>query len=381
VVRNTRLSPNRGKSTSKQRKAGTRHRISVASMSTLVVLIAMFVVSATTAFAGTERRGLGAYGVSCTSASFCAAVGQGTDLLSSNPKGAKWNGTEWITVEEKGFIENGSAFEGVSCPAVRECIAVGGPGAPFVEKLESKGWEHLSTFPGERSLTSVSCTAAYVCETVGTEGLIEATKKLSEGWKEQKSAKVTEGAELQGVSCSTSTACTAVGYTHEHTKALAERWNGTEWALQTAVSPATEDQLASVSCYGEDGCIAVGWSGASAKEKKPLTERWNGTEWKTLTTPSPTKGGQLSGVSCTSATACMAVGAIGKEKAEGTLSESWNGTEWTIKATPAAIGLYSVSCWEAKGCTAVGKKNESGEDWIAATWNGTEWKGQKTPVL
>jgi hypothetical protein len=64
--------------------------------------------------------------------------------------------------------------------------------------------------------------------------------------------------QLLGVSCTSSSACTAVWSTSGRT--IAASWNGISWALQHTASPAgsTAHLLGSVSCARAGGCTAVG---------------------------------------------------------------------------------------------------------------------------
>ena len=71
---------------------------------------------------------------------------------------------------------------------------------------------------------------------------------------------------LLGVSCTSPTACTAVGYNQkpgsftEHR--LAEAWNGTSWSLEHPPAPGGAHRiLGEVSCVPAGGCTAVGNSG------------------------------------------------------------------------------------------------------------------------
>ena len=66
---------------------------------------------------------------------------------------------------------------------------------------------------------------------------------------------------LSAVSCSGVGACTATGYWVDETFAwhtLAERWDGTGWAIQTTRTPGVEKALTGVSCPTATACIAVG---------------------------------------------------------------------------------------------------------------------------
>lgn len=89
---------------------------------------------------------------------------------------------------------------------------------------------------------------------------------------------------LPGVSCTTTSACTAVGYsisTSNVVTNLAKRWNGTAWSIQTIPNPggAVISSLASVACTSSTACTAVGNSFNSANVQRTLAEHWNGTSW------------------------------------------------------------------------------------------------------
>lgn len=174
--------------------------------------------------------------------------------------------------------------------------------------------------------------------------------------------------ELTAVSCSSTTACTAVG--SEQTSsgqslALAERWNGSAWALQTAANPPGDTAviLRAVSCPSAAYCVAVG-SNSSGKTASAVAESWNGSSWA-LQSPVSASGSVLSGVSCTSASNCEAVGWDGRLS----LAEDWNGSTWTTQTVPGA-GLSAVSCVSASYCNAV-----------SAYWNGSTWNTEASPTM
>src|SRR5205085_1053676 len=145
--------------------------------------------------------------------------------------------------------------------------------------------------------------------------------------------------QLSGMSCSSATACTAAGsYTNgtgtEVT--LAERWDGTNWAIQTTPNPAgaTSSQLNGVSCSSSTACSAAGnYTNATATDVTLAEALQPG--WKLQTTPNV--GGlvtttRLIAVSCPSPTACMAVGFfIGAAGNPLALAERWDGTAWTLQ--------------------------------------------------
>ena len=146
---------------------------------------------------------------------------------------------------------------------------------------------------------------------------------------------------LLSASCTSVTACTAVGYHTNDAGAmvgLAEAWNGKNW--RTQVTPTHRDLNGSA---------------------LTLAEAWNGTVWSIQPTPNPVGalGGFLDDVSCTSASTCTAVGDYTNSTSQLTLAEVWNGTAWTIQDTPNPVGataseLRGISCISASACTAAG---------------------------
>jgi hypothetical protein len=200
--------------------------------------------------------------------------------------------------------------------------------------------------------------------------------------------------DLDAVSCSSATACTAVGYFVNGSstrETLAEEWNGTSWTVQTTPNPkgATNTYLGAVSCSSATACTAVGNYENSSNTFETLAEVWNGTSWTVQTTPNP-KGATdsaLGSVSCSSATACMAVGQFDDSAgARMMLAEGWNGTSWTVQTTPNPKGatnssLDALSCSSATGCTAVGYYENSSNTYetLAEVWDGTSWTVQSTP--
>jgi hypothetical protein len=189
-------------------------------------------------------------------------------------------------------------------------------------------------------------------------------------------------------------ACTAVGnYVNSAgiRVALAERWDGTSWTVQSTPNPAgaTASGLAGVSCTSRADCTAVGAYTNSAGVRVTLADHWNGTSWTVQSTPNPAaaKESVLSGVSCTSSTACTAVGHYRISAGVNVmLAERWNGTSWTVQSTPSPAdgtgsSLFGVSCTSSTACTAVGNYvNSAGSGLtLADGWNGTSWTVQSTP--
>src|SRR5262249_34963662 len=167
------------------------------------------------------------------------------------------------------------------------------------------------------------------------------------------------GGALNGVSCTSLSACTAVGGRADGTT-LAERWNGTRWRIQATPNPPGGAFLNSVSCASASACTA----GGNTNSGKTLADPWNGTRWTIQPTPNPAGGAPfitLQAVACTSPSACMAVGgtADSSGNAVGTLAERWNGKSWQIVPTPKLTGpgsfLGGVALTSSTACPAGGR--------------------------
>jgi hypothetical protein len=398
--------------------------------------------------------------VSCTSGSFCLAVGYYREGFNRWAYTARWNGSEWTAqAAAKPSGSKASALLGVSCTSSSACIAVGryvtasttGDFGATEEKTLAESWGgsewalQTSTNPEGKKLprlTGVSCTASNACSAVGWakkgSGEAEATT-LGEGWNGSSWStqttpnliQSTTETRLEGVSCASSTMCMGVGNDLYTGMATGQLWNGTEWntvlsrvegtvygvscptasfcavagkvasgapkaelwtkigskwvgggGTAPAPSGATEVQLRGVSCTSESACTAVGSYFTKEGAKKTLAERWNGSEWAIQTTANPESGpAELLGVSCDSATSCTAVGTQDLK----TLAERWNGTSWSISTTPNQSGaettaLEKVSCTSGSFCLAVGNYKKEGGRWaFAERWNGSEWQAQSVP--
>jgi hypothetical protein len=220
-------------------------------------------------------------GVSCASPTACTAVGFFTnraDVLATLAE--RWNGASWaIQRTPSPGDPNGAALGSVSCASPTACTAVGfftaGTRLPLAERWNGASWAIQRTpSPGGKN----------------DSGLLS-------------------------VSCRSTSACTAVGFfTNRAGTAvtLAERWNGTSWSIQPIPNPAgaKDSHLDGVSCTSKTACTAVGSFINRAGTLVPLAERWNGASWAIQRTPSP--GGKndsgLLSVSCRSTSACTAVG-------------------------------------------------------------------------
>jgi hypothetical protein len=320
--------------------------------------------------------------VSCANATACTAVGfyvNQSNILATLAEG--WNGSAWVVEPTPSLI--GGTLQSVSCTGPARCVAVGyqylegtlsagyQEGVALAERWNGSTWSILPT-PAAGSpsanvflneLSTVSCTSPTACLAVG--GYVNSGgwwQNLAEGWNGESWSLLPSPATgidqigFDAVSCATATACTAPG-------ADVWGWNGASWVTESVPAPsgAFSSALTNVSCPTSAACVAAGRAtflyDCVKYEKLPpickvrqtsLADVWNGTVWTIV----PAPGADLTGVSCSSATACIAVGS-------GTTA-SWNGTAWTEEPAPPA-GISALSCTASPTCTGVGADNGAAE--------------------
>ncbi|HEX9357779.1 MAG TPA: hypothetical protein VF933_28680, partial [Streptosporangiaceae bacterium] len=318
----------------------------------------------------------------------------GTLAAPASASGAGWS----ITPSPNPRVPTGQLFW-ESCTGATSCMAVGtyvkasGVGVTLAQRWNGSTWRIQPT-PNPRgaavsSLSGVSCTAPSACTAVGAS-ITRAgeSQPLAERWDgtrwtiQPTPSPAQGGGFLNGVACTSPSACTAVGNSNAGT--LAERWDGTAWRIQPTPNPKQGGSvLSGVACTSASSCTAVGGSNAFTPGARTLAERWNGTSWSIQPTPNPAQGGGfLASVACPTSSGCTAVGASNA----GTLAEGWNGTSWSIQPTPTPAGaqfafLNSVSCASSSACTAAGTYfNSSGTpQTLAEHWDGASWHRQATP--
>lgn len=358
-------------------------------------------------------------GVSCSTSEACTLVGSyfqkpGDGCCSGPlpPVGAfvdEWTGQQWAS--QRVPTQAGGALRGlagVACFSPTACTAVGlSPAGPLVEHWNGKSWSaQLLGGGAANELAAVACPSPAACTVVG----VDSNSALAEGWNGTSwSVQVTPNpttalrGSLTGVSCVSTTMCTAVG-SHdnpgrggggEYNLSLVERWDGAGWSIQQTPnpSPALDVRLTGISCASLTSCAVVGAYYAAPGGVEPFAESWDGTNWAIQPTPNPPIPSSspvtpLAAVSCASADVCAAVGAY--DNFMQTFAEGWNGSSWSIQPTanpPSRTpfgtpvrALAGVSCPALTSCTAVGSY-DSGKysAALAEDWDGHTWSIQSTP--
>ena len=183
--------------------------------------------------------------VSCPSTTACTAVGRLNKSVGQSTLAEHWDGSTWViqpTTNPAGAED--SALEGVSCPSTTVCFAAGrtstgsyGSNRTLAERWSGGGW-----------------TYQYTPNPSGTQD-----------------------AELRAVSCPFATRCTAVGTYADSTGnkelTLIEHWDGSSWSIQSSLNPSAESFLTGVSCPSSSVCTAVGYLGGAYSAGRTLERR------------------------------------------------------------------------------------------------------------
>jgi hypothetical protein len=233
------------------------------------------------------------------------------------PLAERWNGSSW-SLQRPPDPDYAWDFDGVSCVSSTECVAVGGGEEPIAERWDGRQWSVQTTHFGEAlssGLLGVSCPSRTACAAVGADDVglcsddygsdysdyyVEVFGLWTSGrWALRPHPNIPcsgsgddgGGDGLAAVSCTSPTACTAVG-------SEIYRWNGSRWSIQPG--GIGTDVLSGVSCTSPDACTAVG----------SHIYTWNGHDWSSLPIPWPAHAAAatLNSVSCVSPDSCVAVG-------------------------------------------------------------------------
>src|SRR5262249_32914305 len=311
-------------------------------------------------------------------------------------------GSGWSITPTPNPRAGNGLLNAVSCPTRPACTAVGlhvrasGLGVTLAERRSGGTWtvQWTPNPPGAAAsaLNGVSCPAVSACTAVGQFAVGSgAQRTLAERWNGRTwriqptpNPAGSSSSTLFAVACPAADTCTAVGTSNS--KLLVERWDGARWRIQPPPVPpgAQFSELNAVTCTTATTCIAVGDYVNRSGLDVTLAERRNGTKWTIQPTPNPS-GAQffsvLTGVSCTAPGACEASG--GSDA--GAFAERWNGTRWRLQAVPAPRGaqfalLNNVSC-AVSSCEAVGWSIDRSGAFVplGARWNGAAWHAQPAP--
>ncbi len=349
--------------------------------------------------------------VSCGSSTSCVAVG-GLNSISGPefPFAESWDGATWSPGPSAVWegqlgpenLATSAAYTSVSCTSATYCEAVGWssyplpagsePSSTIAASWNGSEWtaqQPLNVAPlgdGENDLTSVSCVSSTYCTAVGWSiGAGSPLATMVQVWNGTDWALETtptvKQSSFEGISCVSALECLAVGTAKG--QPLAESWDGSSWTVQPTPHPrgATSSSLSSISCPGEGSCSAVG-SYSSASGTFSFALGWNDSTWVLQPIPEPAgaNSSALSSVTCSVAGSCMAVGEYGASNTSFSLSEELDGSVWSIEPTSVPSGVVSssfagVGCASGSLCQAVGADTnaDGSSNVIAEMWNGQNW--------
>ncbi|HET6241915.1 MAG TPA: fibronectin type III domain-containing protein, partial [Arthrobacter sp.] len=337
-------------------------------------------------------------GLSCPTAGFCQAVGwyrlEGGGRL---PLAELWNGTTW---EVKSLPETGAAIlNGVSCASATSCLAVGkywknGKQVPLAELWDGTSWTSKSPnlpFGTEESvLTGVSCPTAGNCVASGFScahfcpGGTRTTliERWTGSWAVEPSPNEgLESNELYGISCPTTSVCTAVGESSiidgGWQATLAEHLENGVWSIQPTPSPTHYSSFGSEGCQGETKCGApvscpsvtecvatISQAAGGESEEEEAVERprfavWDGGQWQVQDArdlsylPAPRESEPRS-VTCAAVGQCLAVGRVGVFTSAFEIGGGFHADAWIAERLGIKVPIVSnVTTREVKATEAV----------------------------
>ncbi|HEY2638792.1 MAG TPA: hypothetical protein VGI66_02755 [Streptosporangiaceae bacterium] len=252
--------------------------------------------------------------VACPTTRFCLAVGfAGPSRRSQNTAYTWTNGKTWrrISVPRPTGARN-SELGGLACFDSSNCMAVGnyqnraGHDVPFAARWHNGRWRLLATPAVRRqrdtSFQGISCPTVTLCMAVGnTEDNTRGRyfHAFAEVWTNGKwhvSTLRRSPSLFLGASCPTRNRCFAAGYTFPSpttfARPLIETWNGLTWTTQHAVqtaAPRAGDVMAHVSCVNRSDCVAAGdrFKPSVSNNTQTLAEMWNGHRWTVQATANP----------------------------------------------------------------------------------------------
>ena len=371
----------------------------------------------------------------CPAVGSCVATGSYNDTnghqqgLIETDVGGTWKPTE-APVPANAASNPAASVDGVACPAVGSCVAVGGYNtasgpAGLIETLSVGTWRPTEEpLPANAAgahdvaIDTLVCPALGSCVAVGYygtstifHGLIET---LSAGaWTAKEAPVPANGATspdvaLNSLACSVAGSCVAVGYYGNlnpinplKSEGLIETlsagtWKATEAPLPANAAGETAQQaiLSAVACPAAGSCVAGGdYETASGLNLPGLIETLTAGIWKATEAPLPANGhgpeASINSVVCPALGSCVAAGYYSLSINPDLLGLLETLTAGTWKATEAPLppnaaekdplaALYAVICPAIGSCLAVGTYYDTNllEHGLIETLTGT-WKAME----
>lgn len=183
--------------------------------------------------------------------------------------------------------------------------------------------------------------------------------------------------QLGEVSCGSSVACTAIGWSWQGDRAssvLAEF----EGRSLVSTNVGADEQYGAVSCARPSWCMVLG-RGSFVRDRYRATAEID-SHGQLTAIPGPPLGLQSLSLSCTSHETCMAVGPVSRDTAGASNVAWWNGKSWQRVTSSPGITYNGVSCAGKVWCIVIGVRNDTRyEDPVAALWTGSSLRSVRLP--
>jgi hypothetical protein len=274
----------------------------------------------------------------------------------------------------------------VACPSAAQCWAVGqtasAPGGntlsearnPLLKHETAGSWHTVAVAtPGRRvALEGIACPGVADCWAVG--GNSAGGQAVIEHWTgtawQLAPSPVVPGSQLDAVSCASVSACWATGGTQAHSGAagdLLEQWNGTQWTVATAIAGGLRPEQ--FSCPVAGFCLALGVRNGVAAAATYAGGRW-------APVPPPTAPGGTGAVpslfGCAGPAMCLAA-----FPGADLVTDVWNGRTWAPVTSSMLTYPVRLTCSGAKDCWLLGMTRKYRP--LALRWQGHGWTSVTVP--
>ncbi len=297
-------------------------------------------------------------GLSCTSSTFCQAVGFANSGSGSVALG--FSGSSWAL---ESIANSSSNYYAITCYSPNVCIAIGTSADAYMNAT----WIALTLVPFNENLTDVSCVSSSFC--VAANNYYQGTN-LTESiyvyngssWSNQN---FVSGDQIDSISCVSTSFCMAIATSNSNGKftTVAVEFNGVNWVQQATLGSIN---LNDISCATSTFCVGVGNNNGSA-----TVSVFNGSAWTTQQLASSSS--DLTSISCTASNFCQTVGYSLANNQVTSLDFSYDGNAWTqVTISGVSTQIFnSVSCVGTTFCSAVGQ--------ATAVFDGTSWMVASLP--
>jgi len=187
------------------------------------------------------------------------------------------------------------------------------------------------------------------------------------GWMDSEmvsSLNVGNNADVNSVSCTSSTSCVAGGYYTDgsnHAQAFVSVYNGSSWVdqeLASSLNVGNHAAVSSVSCTSSTSCVAGGYYKDGSNHAQAFVSVYNGSSWVDQEVAGSLNVGNDAGlweVDCTSSTSCVAGGQYkdGSGNYQAFVSV-YNGSSWVDQEVASSLNVGGEAIVGTLSCTSSG---------------------------